>query len=632
MDPSPGALLAIAILGFFPGFLVYRAIRPAGSALESAAVAPALSFGFVFVLGEIATLASSPFAPVPFVVAVALTAVSAAVRWWREPEPRGRREPAPRSRPAAALVAGGILLAAAGWVVGIRGFATTPPYIDSANHGLMAAQVAAHESLDPGVVLGSDAGSVAAPGETAYYPLAIHGQVALAHRIFGVSIADGLLATTFLFSVFVLPLGLFVAVRGLVPDQPVLAGVTALLGATTGFFPVLPMSFGGLPLVIGTSMVPAVAVVAGRYLNGRGSLRDAAVGGLGAIGVLATHTSEAPLLGLFLAPVLAEAVLRRRLRPSDALRRAAIFGAWCAILAAPTLPRVAGGAAERSAIDEGHAASLGKAFGAFRAVVGTGAADVLGLLALVGVGLCLVRRRHLPLVATTGAVLGLYVVATAVRGPLRAVTVPWYQHPGRIALNLVLLIPFFAALALVEFGPVLWARRRERAGGFVPVVGLAAALAVAGFSASADDLRSLFRERSIVDTDARAAFAYLKTAVNPGERVLNDAITDGGVWMYPFAGVVPLLGLQPAKLTDSWNERVWLVENLPSLGRDPRVEQALRKYNVRFVYFDDRTFTDNPHHVDGAALGATPGLCPRFSQGTVRVYEVVSPPDCSTPL
>jgi hypothetical protein len=412
----------------------------------------------------------------------------------------------------------------------------------------------------------------------------------------------------------------------------VLAGVTALLGATTGFFPALPLSFGGLPLVIGTAMVPAVAVVAGRYLTGRGSLSDATIGGLGAVGILATHTSEVPLLALFLAPMVAEALLRRRLNLSTALRRAATFGAWCALLAAPTLPRVAGGAAERSGIDEGRAASLTTALEAFRSVVGHGAADLLGLLALAGLGLCLVRRRHLALVATAGAVLGLYAVATGVHGPLRAITVPWYQHPGRIALNLVLLIPFFAALALMELAPALWARGRERAGALVPALVLAAALAMAGFSTSAGDLRTLFRERSIVDADARAAFVYLKSATRPGERVLNDANTDGSVWMYPFAGVVPLLGLEPARLTESWRERVWLLENLPARGRDVRVDQYLRKYKVRFIYFDDRTFTDQHHHVDGEAIRATPGVCPRFSRGTVRVYEIVDPTACRTPV
>jgi hypothetical protein len=421
----------------------------------------------------------------------------------------------------------------------------------------------------------------------------------------------------------------------LVPDNPVLGGLAALFGATIGFVPVLPLSFGGLPLTIGLAMLPAVAVVAGRYLAEKGALPvDAAIAGFGAVGILATHSSEIPLLALFLAPVVVEALLRRRLRPVTLLRRAAVFGGWCVLLAAPTLPLLAGGTAERSGIDEGRTASLGTALGALRSVVGQGAADIVALLALVGVVLCLWRRRHLPVVATTAAVLGLYAIASGVRGPLRAFTVPWYQHPGRIALNLVLLIPFFAALTLMELGPGLWARIRqqERGPALLPVLTLAGALGLGGLAVAAGNMRTLFRERVVVGAEAKAAFAYLSTVVHPGERVLNDANTDGSMWMYPFEGVVPLLGLHPATATPSWRERIWLLENLPSLPHDPRVGEYLRKYRVRFVYFDDRTFTDNPHHVDGEAVRTTPGLCLRFSQGTVRVYEIVGPSDCPTPV
>lgn len=632
MDPSPSALLAVGILGFVPGFLLYRAFRPTGFVSEGFAIAPALSFGFVFVLGEIVALVGVPFAALPFVVAVAATGGVAGLRWWRRAGGAPRPDPPVWSRPAAALLAGGMLLVAGSWVLGIRGLGSTPPYTDSSNHGLMAAQVATHESLDPGTVLGSDPGAVATPGETAYYPLALHGEVALAHRVFGIGFADGLLAATLLFSVFVLPLGLFLAVRRLVPDNPLLAGVAGLLGATIGFFPVLPLSFGGLPLVIGLAMVPAVAVAAGRYLTGAGSLPDAAIVAFGAVGILATHTSEIPLLALFVGPVLAEAVLRRRVRMVTLVRRVAILTAACALLTAPTLPLIAGGTAERSGIDEGRTASLGSALGALRAVVGEGGADVVAILALVGLGLCLWRRQHLPVVATTAIILVLYAVASGVHGPLRAITVPWYQHPGRIAMNLVLLIPFFAALALVELGPALWSWGRERADGPVPAVVVAVALAVAGSSTGAANMRTLFHERVVVDADAKAAFAYLKTVVQPGERVLNDANTDGSMWMYPFSGVVPLLGLRPARSTPSWHERVWLIENLPAIDRDPKVREILRKYNVRHVYFDDRTFPRNPHHVDSAALRNAASFCPRFSRGTVRVYEIVEHSDCPTPI
>lgn len=634
MQPTLAALVALALLGSVPGALLYRAIRPTGSTVECAAIAPTLSFAFVFLFGEAATALSAPFAPGPFLGLVALAAVVATIRWWRgrasvRRSPPAAISPAGVSRPAALLLLGGIALGAGSWLLGIHGFASTPPYTDSVNHGLMAAQVASRESLDPRKILTSDAaGAAGAPGETAYYPLALHGEVALAHRLFGIGIADGLLAATFLFSAVVLPLGLWMAVRRLVPDNPLLAGLTALLGATTGFFPLLPLSFGGLPLVIGLAMVPAVAVVAGRYLTGDGPPADGAVGALGAVGILATHTSEIPLLAMFLAPAVIEAVWRRRATIRAVARRVAAFGLTCAVLTAPTLRLIAGGTAERSGIDEGRVASFRHALSNFRAIVGGGGADIVLLLAAVGVAVCVRRRRHLALLTTTAGVLGLYLIATGVQGPLRAVTVPWYQHPGRVALNLVLIIPFFAALAVAETLPALWARRAEAGNALVPVVGLTVALALAGFATAAGDLRVLFRERAVVGPDAQAAFSYLKTHVTAGQRVLNDGNTDGAMWMYAFDGVDPLLGLQPANPGPSWNDRLWLVTHLTDLGRDPQVRAGLDRYAVRYVYWDDRTFKDNPHHLDGRALLGTPGLCQVFRQGSVHLLEVTDQPAC----
>ena len=629
MDPAPTALVALAILGFVPGALLYRALRPNGSRLEGAALAPTLSFAFVFLFGEAGSVTGIPFAPLPFLVAVGAVGVAAVLRSRSRRTPDGRPASEPAHRPATLLLVAGIVLGAGSWLLGIQGLGATPPHSDSVNHGLMAAQVSDRESLDPGKVLSSDVTATAsATQETAYYPLALHGVVALAHRLFGIGYADGLLAVTFLFSSVVLPLGLFAAVRRLVPDNPLLAGVTALLGGTTGFFPLLPLSFGGLPLVIGTAMVPAVATVIAGYLVGGGSVAQAALGAVGAVGILATHTSEIPLLALFLAPFAVAAVLSRRRAFPAVARRTAILGLIALLLTAPTLSQIAGGTSERSGIDEGRVASLGQAFTILRSVVGGGGADVVALIAVAGVGLCLYRRRHTPLVATTAGMLGLFVVAAGVHGPLRALTVPWYQHPGRLALNLVLVIPFFAAFAITELLPALWARRAMASNPLTPVLALAGVLAFAGSAGGGADLRVLFRERVLIGSDAESAFAFLKANVAPGERVLNDGNTDGGMWMYPFDGVVPLMGLQPANPGPSWEERAWLVGHLADLGQDPKVRAELDRYDVRFVYWDERSFEGNPHRLDIPTLEDHPLLCERFKRGSVRVMEVAAQPGC----
>ncbi|MDQ1493110.1 MAG: D-galactosaminyltransferase [Actinomycetota bacterium] len=632
MTPSPAALLALAVLGFVPGALLYRAIRPAGSRLECVALAPVLSLAFVFLFGEFSTLTGVPFAPAPYLVALGLLAV---VAGWRRSRLRRPLDPSAIPRTAALLLAGGIALSAMSWVLGIHGLGTTPPYTDSVNHGLMAAQVADRESLDPGRVLGSDASdSAAETHETAYYPLAIHGNVALANGLFGIGFADGLLAVTFLFAVVVLPTGLFLATRALIPGSNTTAGFAALLGATTGFFPLLPMSFGGLPLVVGLAMVPAVAVTLAAYFSGRDTIGAAAIGVLGAVGILGTHTSELPLLAIFVACMALESLLRGRQSVTDLLRRATVAGALFLLLVAPSLQSVVGGTTERSGINEGRPASVVEALADLRGIVGQGGGDLLLVAATVGIAISIRRRRHAAMLGALGCNLALFLIASCVQGPLRALTVPWYQHPGRIALNLALVIPFFAAVALVDLAPAV-ARRLERArpvDDLIPALAVGLAMAVAGFAVGTSGLRTLFHDRVVVGQDAKAAFTFLKAHVPRGERVLNDANTDGSMWMYAFDGVVPLVGLRPARHTQSWTERVWLLEHVTALGQDPRVEEYLRKYNVRFVYFDDRTFSQNPHHVDGQALRNTAGLCERFRRGTVHVYEIVGQAGCPMSL
>ena len=260
MTPSPAATAALVLVAIVPGTLLYRAVRPTGSRFECLVLAPILSLAFVFLFGELASVTGLAFAPLPFIVALAPPAAVAA--WHRFGRHR-RPEPSSLPRAAAVLLAGGLAISALSWVLGVGSLGSTPPYTDSVNHGLMAAQVADRESLDPGRVLGSDpSDQTPNTGETAYYPLAIHGEVALANRLFGIGFADGLLAVTFLFAVVVLPLGLFAATRALVPESPSTAGLSALLGAATGFFPLLPLSFGGLALVVGMAMVPVEGRVA----------------------------------------------------------------------------------------------------------------------------------------------------------------------------------------------------------------------------------------------------------------------------------------------------------------------------------------------------------------------------------
>lgn len=636
VDPAPGALLTVPLITFLPGTLAYLALRPRGRWLECLALAPSLSLAVVFLLGEVTTGTGLSFTPIGFFITVGLLAAAAAQARHRTRSASRAGEPKvaeadTASRYAIGLLATSMLLSTVTWLGGIQGVATTPPNRDSANHGAMAARIARIETMDTDHVLTSDSPTSAqgAAEEAAFYPLGLHGGVALANRVAGVTIADGLLTAMAMFASVVLPLGLFLLVRTLVPENPRLAGLTVLLLAGVSFFPLGPVSFGGIALIAGVAIVPAASVVTAQYLIG-GGWADGALAALAAVGIFATHTSEIPLLALVSGSLLLDAALRRRGRRLIvvAAGRALALGVGCTVLLLPVLGSVAGGAAERTDLEEAPIVPFASGLRIFIRIMQLPRRfDMLALLALAGLVLCLWQRRHFAMIFTFVPLFVLYVVASSVEGPLRALTFPWYRQSGRIGLNLVLLLPFFAASALIAAGPRLGklARRRHSPAkaGIFAITTVAAILAVIGSIDNAANIRRIFDKDVIVDENSLLAFTYLEANVRPGERVLNEVNIDGGLWMYAFRGVRPLFFLNPPRPGSSWQERVWLLTHLPDLGTDPKVAALLDKHEVRLIYLNDRHFVDHPHVLRLEALRATPSLCERFHRGTSHVFEVV---------
>lgn len=640
MDPAPGALLVMALVLFVPGGLLYLALKPRGSLLEAAALAPALSLAFVFLMGEACMVAGLPFDPLRLAVPLGVIGAAAAYRLRGRAAVEAERVDSgvrTTSRQAGALLVLGMLLSGLTWLVGLQGQATTPPNRDSANHGVMVTQVASLETMDPSRVLSSEllGGAQEGSGGTSFYPLALHGEVALAHRLAGVGIAAGLLAAAFLFGAIVLPIGVFLLTRALVPRSPVVAGLAALLVAGTGCLPLAPMYFGGMTLIAGMAMVPVATVVATRYLINGGDWAAGLTVALVAVGIAATHTSEAPLLAIFCGALLVEEILRGggRALAVAAAQRIAGLGFACVVLMLPSLGAFAGGTAERSGFDESPIVSLPSALRGFIDVVSfPSSLDLVVLLALAGLGLCVYQRRQLAMAFSLVLAAILYVVSATLEGPIQILTLPWYHHPARLAFNAALLVPVFGAIALSAAGTRLarLTRKGHEAGLSVLLPSLVAFfIGVIGMVNHASAFRIMFDRHVLVDSDAIAAFSYLGGELETGEQVLNDSNNDGGLWMYAFEGVPPLLGLEPARPSPSWRERSWLLAHLPDLATDPKVAALLGKHNVRFVYLNDRHFDRHPHVLTVEATRATARVCERVNRGTAHVFEVVPEGDCA---
>lgn len=626
------SLVVMLALVFGPGCIVFRIFRPRGARLECLALAPALSAGFVFLLGELGELVGFAFGPGSFAVALVLAGAAAAARR-RSTEREIAEVPTGdgHRRTALAFLVVACLLTAGAWFAGMQGVATTPPSRDAANHGLMAARVAEMETLDVEQVLRADVPGD--PAQTAFYPLALHGQVALAHRITGVGIADGLLAATVVFAAVVLPVNLFLLARRVLPGQHRAAGLASLLVPGIGFFPLFPIGWGSMTIIAGMAMTPAVAVAVERFLL-RGGRAVGMPAVLASVGVFGTHSSEVALAALLVCSLLVEHVAGRgaRLVPL-LLTRGLMFALGIGVVLSPVLGHLSGGASERTTIGGRQIESMGSAIGRLWEILSFPSVGRVPVLLLGGAGAiyCLARRRHLPILALSGALLALFFVAAMFDGLLQAVTLPWYQQSKRIAFNLILVIPLFGGLLLARgqawLGALSERRRLSPRTPMVAVVAAAGWIGLTGAAANAQGLHRIFTMHAMADQDAVEAFDYLASVTGAGDRVLIDRTKeseDGGAWMYAFAGVEPLLTLEPARDSESWDEREWLVAHLPELHSNAQVAALLDKYRVRYVYLNEQNWdgTWAEPRLDIEALRQSAGVCERFRQGSSQVLEI----------
>lgn len=640
--------VAALVVMFLPGFLAHRALLPGGPMVRAVAAAPLASLAVVFVLAQLTTLASTPFDERVFLATVVALAAAAVARL------RGRRhggdegDPdeagdldeagdddavrAPQLRLAALLLVVGVAIGGFVWVKAIRDVSVVPPNYDSSYHGFMVARIVDLHTVDPDEVLVADNQGTK---NQAFYPLGMHATTALVAKLSSSPVADALTAVTVVSSVVVLPLGLLWLLLTLVPSLPLLAGLAAALAPAILMFPYGPVTWGGLPLVLATALVPAAIAELDRAVRRHLSVGDILLAGAGVTAIFVTHSSELPVVFLVVgAYVIARAV---RKRSAAVIARAALTGvmvvASAAVMVATVVPSVGGGAAERVAIDYKPKAELAAAadglselrFGMPRGQ------PVLAMLAAAGLLVCLARRRTRPLGIVLLAFVGLYLL-TAVKGPLsNALSFPWYHEAERIGYVLALFVPLLIAALLVE--PVEAARslapRLSLRTAVAPVVAVVSLVPVAVAAQEASDpvaasVRSAYMAYSPVQASELAAFDYLAANVPPGRTVLTDVNSDGSIWMYAFHGVEPVFFLPPgtAPVGSTWDNRLYLVDHLGELGSNPRVRSLLEEWRVSYVYFDESGFVEAPRRLSLEKLRTFPHLVEVFTSGHAHVFRI----------
>jgi hypothetical protein len=638
--------VGLIVVMVVPGVLLLTAIRVRLTLVQWLALVPACSLAVISVLAGLLGLTGLPFGPAAFFVTLGvlgvvngLVARRARRRGTHAREQNERLAVTPKVDVAARVASIGLLVVAilvvgATMLSGMKGYATTPPAHDGAAHGFIVARIARTESVNPKDVLVSDgSGRHEAYG---YYPLALHESLAIAHRVTVADIGYLLDATSVFFGALVFPLGLFALTRFLVPESPLAAGFTAVLGALFVLFPYEPVTWSGIPLLAGMALVPITVVLLVRTVTSQWSRRAAVLSGLVVMAGFTLHNSQLLLvLASIAALVIAAAIRARSTRPLiDAITRLAWIGVVTAVLLVPTIAQVATGGSERASstlpvADRAHDVSdyLGRLVTLqANSVVRQG---WLAFLAILGIAFLLRRHERLEWIVLA-VVIGVLATAAATSPGtvVNALTFPWYQQSQRIAYNLAFFAPVFGGIALAL--AVAAITRRLPWGSWTTVVLTAVMLVVVvpvtaahAVDSSHDLIRASYRRSSPVQSNNVAAFEFIRNHSHDWDSVLNDINVDGSLWMYTRTGVRPVFGLEPLRPGRSWNDRLYLVSHIGDLGRDPKVDRLIRRLHVRFVYFGEATFHDMSHTMDLATLRSVPGLREVFHEGDAHVFRVV---------
>jgi hypothetical protein len=653
------AYAGTAVVIVIPGLLVASILGQRLRVLSTWATIPAFSLATVFLLGEATTLLRVPFGlPAFALLIVVLAGVLAVVRSRRSARSRvpesARRDDRARARTETrlderveyGLLALGVAIGALTWLRGLRGVPLIPPGGDATRHGWFVARVLYGQTMDPASVLTYDIGGL--HQTTNYYPLALHGSAALSTSLVGNDVGRVLVAYIVVFSVVVLPIGMFVLARTLAPARPLVAGFTALVVPLLMLFPYRPIWGGDIPLLVAMTMVPAAVVLVRQAMLARhprlrlnGALVAAlAPSALVILCIISVHASELPLVVML--PILL--VLERAWRRHDlrillpAVGREVGAFALATVLFAPTLVSFVRGVSDRVParffVAE-NPANWQPALGAILQLhfgVGTVRQGFLALLAVAGAALWLMWRRPAWVAGWVGVVLLTLFASASTNRLADHLTLPWYHADIRIVLNVAFFVPFFAGVTLA-YGAVLMTRIAKRSWAILPatlvMVGVLALFvgfhgsraASAYIKGSFDPDSRSFINQALVGPSSLAAFSWLHVHAAHGDTVANEPHVDGSLWMYAQQRVAPLLGFYSRGSRDL-ADRLYLAKHVQWLGRDPRADALSRRYHTRWVFFDSRALAIARHSVNPAALLHNPSLTAVFHEGSTWVFRI----------
>ena len=415
----------------------------------------------------------------------------------------------------------------------------------------------------------------------------MHAALAEASSLTGASPAALLTGIVLLFAALVLPFGLFALTRWLVPDLPLAAGFAAVLGQLLPAFPYKPFVWGGITMIVSMAMLPVLLVLLLRAITSPWSRRALFLNGLLIATLFSVYVSVVLVLVLLAGLLMIErAWMLRSVRWLVApTKQLAVVGLVALALSLPVLSSLGGGASERSAIIPVGVIPFDTALVQTLTIsVFTPAARWLALLAAIGIGLMLWRRRLAAWTVATAGFIYLTMLAAMSHGPLsHLLSLPWYRQPERIAFNFVYFVPVFAAMAMALACEAIGSIQKRWTTWLLPV-GVVLVLGLGWGVAFADSarvsrqfLQAFYGKWGLVRANEVAAFKYLGHHESRDGLIVTDYnAADLNLWMYPFANANPLFGPLPdahlhLKQPRELRERHYVQAHLPTLGRDSKL-------------------------------------------------------------
>jgi hypothetical protein len=458
-----------------------------------------------------------------------------------------------------------------------------------------------------------------------FYPVGLHSLIAVLTQTSGVSINGGMNLVTLGLGLGLFPLAMWVWTKEFFNNSVHAAFLTPIaVFLVSSVFPFSPMSWGGMPAIVGMCVAPLIAVSVFRVLQSP-SNQGVFLITIALVGIFSIHSTELVLVGLLTIALIAKCggvsfsnVLRCGMKVS--------IGAGFAL--APVLIATAGGASERS-LDYQPVLDVATTLGqsllfSFPGFVLLSAAIllVLGIIA---------SNREKESVLTWGFVIVLGFTCMAARFPestfVRLFTKPWYGQVLRLNYNII----YFAVPLIVWGISALFSSRKNLAPRIVSIA-VAVLLIFTGIAQvhRADRLLLQSWYKGLIPTNKNSITAYewMASRLEEDEYVITDYDgIDGSTWMYALSGAKPTMygAIADDSRDITRTQKIAVLTNIGKLNSHPELVRFLRSSGIKYLYFDERTNVISPKHSFSLEdLRNDTVLSEVFQIGNAHVFEINS--------